>query len=294
MKDYIPEKPIIQSSSLSNDTIIYRASNPRLRIFELNVLEEIGHILNFRPSGIKIAREVIRRVSGENKSFSSSDAEFAEKIGIDIRKFVRGKAALKEDQQLSNFRFIFIPPRRVIEKDGAHYGVPTKYQPGEYWSVSDALQFQTQKIDIFALSVSGAQKEIRELLQIILADFGAKRIERVKREKEKKEKSPSLPCTCDCASCAACAGKSATGSEANGAMSAEKLRRQPNSDLSAELEEFSERFYQYLLERGRVDEEFRYRVKRAHHALEVAELRARDVMNVQKRSNLKLVGGQPK
>ena len=302
MKDYIPENPIIQLSDLSDDTRIYQLSKPRNRIFELNVLREIASILNFRRGARDLAEEIIRRHNGENVSFSITDAEFAEKIWPSLpeltrnKKFIRAKKNLREDQQLSKFYFVWIPPRQVIEKNGKYSGVPTKYQPGQYWDASDTLQFQTQKIDLFAMKTNQAQREKRKLLEMILADFGAKRIERARKEKsgEEKEKSTSPPCKCSCSSCVHCAAKGATGGEASGARRVEELRRLPNEDFAADLEAFADRFERRLAEQG-MGKEFIYTVKRVYHALEIAEQSARDLIVRSKTGGrLKLVGGQAK
>jgi len=301
MKDYIPENSVIQLSSLSDDTRLYQLSKPRNRIFELNVLREIALILNFRRSSRDFAEEIIRRHNGEDVSFSITDAEFAEKIWPSLsesaryRKIVRAKKNLKEDQQLANWRFIYIPARKIIAQNGQYRCEPTLYKPGDYWDVSDTLQFQTQKIDLFAMPTSKAQKEKRRLLELILADFGAKRIERVKEKSEKSEKEKSSPllCKCDCASCASCAAKGAPASEAGGARPA--WERISKGDVSAQLTQASELIFkagQTWMNLGLRLGDFREKVQAM---FDVEELRLRDaVKRVNRNGGLKLVGGQPK
>jgi hypothetical protein len=302
MKDYIPENPAIQLSSLSNDTRIYQLSKPRNRIFELNVLREIALILNFRRSSRDLAEEVIRRHNGEGVSFSITDAEFAEKIWPSLpeetrsRKFVLAKKNLKEDQQLSEFRFVWIPPRQVVQKNGMYRCVPTKYSPGQYWDVSDALQFQTQKVDLFAMPTSKAQKEKRRLLELILADFGARRIERVKKEKSEKsekEKSASLPCRCDCASCASCAAKGAAAG--GGAGMKPGWERISGETIEAQIQNAMGILFasgQQWMNMSRSLPDF---VRKIHAAFDAEELRLRDAVKRHNRNGgLKLVGGQPK
>lgn len=304
MADTTNKRPTIQDSDLHEDTVIYRVCKPRVRAVEINVLEEIATILNFRPSGVRVAREMIRRQHGENITISCTDAEGAEALWPDLpeaarlTKFVRAKRNLMEDQNNSNFRFIWKVARQVDQKpDGSYYGLPSKYRPGDYWSVSDELQFRSNEKgrEFLSMSPYKCRQVEREILSEILAERECTKIFRLrkrKEEKEIKEKSPSLPCKCDCASCAQCAAKSATASEANGR---EALRKIPNEVLEVELDKFADFFERYLRECGAIDKKFTYAVKRAHHALEMAEASASDlIIRENTGQRLRLVGGQPK
>lgn len=197
------ERPLIQDSDLHDDSVIYRACKPRVRVFEIDVLETIGIILNFRPSSLKIAREIIRRQGGEDVTLSFTDAALAEALFPDLpeeyrlRKSKRGKQNLIEDQSNSNFRFIWKAPRQVEQNESGEYrGLPTKYRPGDYWKVSDELQARSNQKgrELFAVNVHQRRKLEREMLSEILDERGCKKIVRERGEAGKrkpKEKSAS-------------------------------------------------------------------------------------------------------
>jgi hypothetical protein len=219
VKNHTSKPAIIQDSDLHDDTVIYRACKPRVRVVEFNVFDEIGStLLNFRPSGLRVAREIIRRQRGENIIITATDAEFAETLWPDlseatrINKFVRAKRNLKEDQFASGFKFIDKLPREVQRKeDGSYRGVPSRYRPGVYWDISDDLQSRCNQVgrEFLALSIPKSREVQRAILSEILSERGYKKIVRERKPREEKEQKEKTcgSCGCECPGCLDCESK---------------------------------------------------------------------------------------
>src|SRR5262249_20669057 len=112
----------------------------------------------------------------------------------------------------SGYQPVWVPPRRTGRKhDGAYFGLPTLYQKRDFWTLFRAIQDKAIEIepDLFSLSKVPRRKKVRELVNEWLKAQGCKPVER-------KPKDPK-------------------------AARAEKLRRKPNEDFSADLEKFAEK-----------------------------------------------------
>lgn len=202
-----------QSLNLHEDTQIYLCARPSVRVFEIDIFDNIGSILNFRASGLRIAREIIRRQGGENITIELTHEKFAEALwpdlepGARVRKFTRGLKNYREDTEATGF--CFMNPRKQkpkLTEDGFR-GVPTKYEPGDYWRLSGAIQERAKEIDFFAFPVDRRRRKERDELKAILKEMGCRRRVSEKKAEETKPAKPSLPCNCACANCAKCAAK---------------------------------------------------------------------------------------
>ena len=231
MKDITTSPVDGQTLSLNSDTQIYLCASERVRLFEIDVLETIGSILNFRASGLRIAREVLRRQGGEDVSIELTHEKIAEEMwpdleaGARVRKYTRGLKNLREDMDLTGFSVV--NPRRrkpQLTEDGFR-GLPTSYEPGAYWQASNALQERAKKVDFFAMPVDRRRRKVRDELKTILANMDCRRAVREKKDDKVRPPNPSLPCKCACASCQTCAAKSVTGSEAEKRPAQERITK---------------------------------------------------------------------
>lgn len=289
-----------QSLNLHDDTQIYLCARPSVRLFEVDVLEQVRSILNIRKSGFDIARAVLIRQGGENIAIELSQDKFAEAIwpdkepGARIKQFKRGVKNMREDAETTGF--LVVDPQKQKPKltEDGFKGRPTLYAPGMYWQLSNALQERAKKIDFFAMPLDQRRKRVRTELKAILKEMGCVRRvaeKKIKEEKEKeqKEKSPKL-CPCGCSSCEKCEYRISLPARID------KLRRQPNEVFAEELDKYSQWFYQRLSEIGECNQEWRNRIKQAYHVIDMAQLRSREMIEKENkresRQRLKLVGGQ--
>jgi hypothetical protein len=206
-------RPDGQSLRLHDDTQIYLCAGPSVRLFEVDVLEQVRSILNIRKSGFEIARAVLVRQGGENIAIELSQHKFAEAIwpdkepGARIKQFKRGLKNLREDMDVTGF--LIVDPQKQKPKltEDGFKGQATLYAPGMYWQLSNALQERAKKIDFFAMPLDQRRRRVRVELKALLKEMGCVRRVSEKKVEDIRPPNPSLPCRCACASCASCAAK---------------------------------------------------------------------------------------
>lgn len=281
--------------NLPSDTDLFCSLPPSVVVLILDVIHAVFSILCWRRSSKSLLAEILSRLA-ETEFFEQTHDEFSAALcpyqaqSRRIEKLSRWIAKLKEDMKLSGFQAIWIENRRTRRnEDGAVRGLPTMYKRGAFWKLFGAVQDAAMKCDLLALPVRQRRAQVRAIVAQWLKEAGAIPIDSTKKTEEIKPAKPSLPCRCACASCATCAAKPHV------APRAEELRREPNEDFETELNKFADFFERHLREIGQIDKRLTYAVKRAHHALEIAEQSATDMIVREKTGGqLRLVGGQPK
>lgn len=283
--------------NLSTNTVAFACLDPQVAVLILDVIGALVSVLRWRQVCQLLLIAILSRLA-ESPSFELTHAEFSAALWPNLKdsareeKFSKWLIKLKEDVALSNCAPIGIgKPRKERRSDGSFKSLPTLYLPGIFWTLFRAVQDVATDCDLLALDVRPRRAKVRAIVARWLKESGAVPIERTKKAEVTRRAKPTLPCACACASCKTCAAKPP--------LPADKLRKLPNEDFSADLDAFADRYYQHLRELGEVGKEFSYAVKRAYHALEVAELRAREIVETENkrevaRQYIKLVGGQPK
>lgn len=248
----------------------------------LDVIPAICKTLNWSPMAQAFLCEVLRVLPDDLETLLTiKHADLAQLLWGDVselsgkRRIARAVSALKKDQLLSGFQAIWVELGDRVIVSGREQYLETSYKAVDAFGVIAELCFDGRAADVLALRDGARKRKMLALAQDICRRRGYQRVPARARQQPKQ---------------------SATKSEAAGAVSSKVIAesRKPNENFSDDLDWFTERIYQHFIECGKADEEFRYRVKRVFHALEIAELRALETLDLHRRSKLKLVGGQPK
>lgn len=198
----------------SQNTELFSCLPESVAVIILDVIHAVYSILAWRQSSKSLLAEILSRLA-ESESFEQTHDEFCDALWPHLEKnrrkekISRWVSKLKADMELSRFKAVEIPKRKVIRsEEGGFKGRPTVYKVGHFWKMFRYVQDMALEVDLLKMSIRLRRSTIRAIVAQWLEQAGATPIERVKKTDEIKPAKPSLPCSCACDNCQNCRAKS--------------------------------------------------------------------------------------